>query len=1385
LNGIGRRSAATVAAISLIAAPALAVPAVASVTGSGTTHAQARPEHTKHSPAGTSALRRYATFTDGQWVRRGQHPAPVRSGPIAPDTTETSVTAANPDGTFTNTISALPARVRQHGAWVPVSARLVRTRGGWSPVAATEPLLLSPGGDGPAAELAPAPGKRLSLWFPGRLPAPVISGASATYRSVRPGIDLRLTATTLGGVRETLIVRSPSAAASSWLSGFALRYQASGLRLVPGAGGSVIAVSSHGAGPRAAIMSAGPPVVTGPKPGRATLPARGATSPDRPTAPGRAVLAGDEIAERFGAGSGLSLLGARSAYPVSITTTLIPGGYSAGPAAASRRGRGNSPGDSFPSPYQAPKPGYDEAQDVQGSGGCQGAMNWDGKNSVTQLGIGFQAWDSCQGVYQSYYVFDTSGISNNWDILHIELNLTEVEASWDACSAANEPVYLHSLGTNAGIGSGTDGSNVSTLGTTSGSNKVMVAPAQNPNSGSTCPNQPADFDVTQYSNGMQGDANWTFGVSGDDDDNPSGGQFMRLSDNPTLVTTFDETPPAPAMEQSDPVEMDNPSTPDTNYGCETSGNSTPTIPWIGATPSVQVNADFTAALTGEQVQPGWLIVNQSSAVVDKTESNTSNYQQNQSFSNPVDGDEYFILLSTTVNGNGQSYDSGLTSAGTACSFAADETPPAVPTVASSAFPASGSGQTSAQTAPGGSGDFTFSSSDPPPSGCSSSNPIASAGYGGSVEGCLASGVYEFEYSLNTPLPSGSVLTPGASCPVGGEVCGAVSARNSTGNPATNPSANPSANTTGTSPSIGISQWGTNVLYVAAVDAAGNVSQSVQYDFYVPWNPQTKVSPGDVNGDGTPDLLATTSTGNLVLYPGGSDPALGPSIASLSQDTPEPGTPWNDYEITHRGSWSAGTVDDLFALDTGDGDLFRYISSDTTTGMFENTSNARGIFYPASCSSTPDNSANCSGYPTAGWSAFNQILAPGDAWTGAPSGSGVTNDTSFPSLLAVDSSTGSLWLFQGISGQLQNPVQLGSSGWNDVTLMAPGIVDGSNTIWARINSGTDAGDVFSFELTVPSGDPPTLDQAAPGTPVSPTSGAMLTSGGTAISVPAATYPTIASTGALTGGTCSSGDPTACPGFYAEDTTGGLWYYPGQPTTTQAGALTGNNQLVGGVDHARFAWALSDGSGNTASDSTGGGRNGTLTGGVSWVTDPARGTVASFDGSTGYIDASGGILLTRGGQSFSVSAWVYPEQDGYRDAVSQDGTEVSAFHLDITAGGYWGFRRPLTDDSDPVYTQAVSSTPAELSTWTFLTATFDGSTDQMDLYVNGQLAATATDPTPVSTVGPTAVGRGLYDAGATDFWNGKISSVEGFQYALTPAEVQTLYAGNGQTLLTQLS
>ena len=283
---------------------------------------------------------------------------------VTATTTATSVTVANPNGSFTDTIDALPVRAQVRGSWVPLNARLVRVNGGLAPATSTEPVLLSGGGSGPAVTLRTAAGQRLSLWLPARLPAPIVRGATALYRSVRPGIDVQLTADTFGGVAMKLIVRSRAAAASSWLRQFTVRYAAGGVRLTALAAGELVAVGSRGP-----VFSLAPPTITGQvKP--TTDAARRASFPGLPTAAGRSAIAGDHIVSVIGG----RLLSPAAPLPVTVNFSANPVIKSPGPP-SSRRGTAG-PDSTFPSPDTIDKPGYDEAQQVNTSNSCSGFKNW-------------------------------------------------------------------------------------------------------------------------------------------------------------------------------------------------------------------------------------------------------------------------------------------------------------------------------------------------------------------------------------------------------------------------------------------------------------------------------------------------------------------------------------------------------------------------------------------------------------------------------------------------------------------------------------------------------------------------------------------------------------------------------------------------------------------------------------------------------------------------------------------------------------------------------------------------------------------------------------------------------------------------------------------------
>jgi Concanavalin A-like lectin/glucanases superfamily len=210
------------------AAPATAAPAIAARSAAA--------------DAGTAAAAVYQTpaQASAQAVRTG------KAVPVTGATTPTSTLTADPDGSFTATESAGPTRARVDGTWRSLDANLVRNADGtWSPVVSTDPLRLSGGGTAPLAVMRYG-ASSLALTAPMRLPAPVISGNTATYPSVLPGVSLIVTAGTSGAFSEVFELANAAAAANPALAKLTFTTSTSGLTLRAAKNGVISAVTRNG-----------------------------------------------------------------------------------------------------------------------------------------------------------------------------------------------------------------------------------------------------------------------------------------------------------------------------------------------------------------------------------------------------------------------------------------------------------------------------------------------------------------------------------------------------------------------------------------------------------------------------------------------------------------------------------------------------------------------------------------------------------------------------------------------------------------------------------------------------------------------------------------------------------------------------------------------------------------------------------------------------------------------------------------------------------------------------------------------------------------------------------------------------------------------------------
>ncbi|MFU8853054.1 LamG-like jellyroll fold domain-containing protein [Micromonospora sp. SL1-18] len=184
----------------------------------------------------------------GEMDEAGARAAAVASGVRVEATalrTERQQVFANPNGTFTLEQSVEPVRVRRGASWAPVDTTLRPAAGGTvMPGATTLDMAFSAGGDGPLVRLR-RDGNELALHWPGRLPAPTLTGDTATYPEVLPGVNLTLRATT-EGFSQLLVVKSAQAAANPALATVRLRTTTKGLAVRAAADGSLAATDQAG-----------------------------------------------------------------------------------------------------------------------------------------------------------------------------------------------------------------------------------------------------------------------------------------------------------------------------------------------------------------------------------------------------------------------------------------------------------------------------------------------------------------------------------------------------------------------------------------------------------------------------------------------------------------------------------------------------------------------------------------------------------------------------------------------------------------------------------------------------------------------------------------------------------------------------------------------------------------------------------------------------------------------------------------------------------------------------------------------------------------------------------------------------------------------------------
>lgn len=218
--------------------PTTLVVAVAAASAALATGSAARAAVPAHHPSvaqqATAASFIPAALRPASQLAERTHRAVV----VNSHTSATSQLTALPNGQFKLDVSQSPVRVQRGGSWVSVDTTLSRGADGMiRPAATTDQVAFSGGGEGPTVILGSG-SDTTSLRLPLTLPAPTLSGSSATYRNVYAGVDLVLTAT-VSGYTETLVVHNAAAAANPHLAQLRISATTKGMTLARGSDGGL------------------------------------------------------------------------------------------------------------------------------------------------------------------------------------------------------------------------------------------------------------------------------------------------------------------------------------------------------------------------------------------------------------------------------------------------------------------------------------------------------------------------------------------------------------------------------------------------------------------------------------------------------------------------------------------------------------------------------------------------------------------------------------------------------------------------------------------------------------------------------------------------------------------------------------------------------------------------------------------------------------------------------------------------------------------------------------------------------------------------------------------------------------------------------------------
>ncbi|MFF3431867.1 RICIN domain-containing protein [Streptomyces sp. NPDC002602] len=911
-------------------------------------------------------------------------------------TTATSQTVANPDGTLSTDASIAPQRVQKvDGAWRAIDATLrTNSDGTVTPTAVPSKLAFSGGGDGPMAIMVTGDGKKLAIKAPFTLPKPQLDGDSALYRNVLPDVDLELTATTLGGWRQVLVVRTAQAAANPTVKKLHLDVVADGLT-----------VSADTAGNLRAADANGKTRFTAPDPVMWDSAVRAASEKPPAGLPTQAVSADEPTRGSTSDGPGAGATVAK------VAASVAEGGIDLVP---DTRVLGQGTGPWYIDPGWNPST---DSNGVQAWAQVQEGYPTTNEYNGTQYGQDAPATGYCgyitsappcqEGRTRAYFQVGIESFLRNRAAVVLEARL---KATIIASSSPSTPTPL-SLYDTGSISDPTSW-NRQPCGVDS-----VMAGCRNIGKLWVSGTGEIDYGVrdtirTAVANGWP---NFTFGFAPDDEYNKYYRQRFNSKNGeaPHLVITYDIKPtvsnprtgPAPGFASTDSYAP-----------CSPLGSPG----WLGANTDTALTVNANSP-TGETLSTKFKLWDNDNG------NSTSNFSTGWASSGDVTINAGSLADGHRYGWQAQTTDDTLTSDVTSpCFFQVDRTPPTA-AVVSTDFPAAGTLNAKPLKYAGEAGTITLTGTDPSPVGGGRSSGLACARWTADPVKAAATGWKCTDTSAGiVKLTNGTAdikVTPAQ----WGTNFLYLQTQDDAGNlsqPAAYGYYAPSNPNNPTKPVFG-DVSGDNFPDVLLPDSAGDLRR--------------------IGGGTDPN----TAPGAPFKTADDTDPR------AAFKSSPS-GNGWTNTQVTHRGSLGYKNVDDLIAHQPGDARLYLY-PNDAKSGRFDGQGRVV-VSKPTSCvASDGSTSLPCSEYGYGSdWSKVTQIAAFGalNGDSAIQAGSGLYN-LHRSSMLFVEN--GRLWLGQaGFPDQFDPRAILLSANdqnWDGYELITPGRAKKTDlpTLWARSKS----------------------------------------------------------------------------------------------------------------------------------------------------------------------------------------------------------------------------------------------------------------------------------------------------------------------------------------------